>query len=115
MAFTYKSWMQSLPFAGQGQAYAQDPSLLPSYADEMRFAGNLGTAGAVALNAGVPVVMNNPQYIPEFISFADGYSDYMNALGTTNAYLTGANFLGPQGASYFGATAGLGTMAGKCI
>ena len=115
MAFTYKSWLNSLPFRGQSQAYAQDPSLVPSYADEMQFAGNLGTAGAVAINAGLPVVINNPQYIPEFIDFAEGYGNYMDALGATNTYLTGANFLGQNGASYWGSTLGPGTMAGTAF
>lgn len=115
MAFTYNKWLNSLPFAGQNQAYAQDPNLVPSYADEMRFAGNLGTAGAVAINAGVPVVLNNPEYIPQFLDFAEGYGNYMDAFGQTQNYLTGANFLGPNGASYFGATLGPGTMAGSAF
>jgi hypothetical protein len=111
MAFSFQEYLMSLPGAGRVQVH-RNPADRPSYYDDMRFLNKAGGYTGIGLQATLPVVMNNLQYAEPWIDTANAYIDYSRALGGVNNYLTGAEFLGNNGAMYFDQTFRPGTQLG---
>lgn len=101
----------NLPGAGRVQVQ-RNVEDRPSYYDDMQFLNKAGGYTGLGLQATLPVVMNNLQYAEPWIDTANAYVDYSRALGGVNNYLTGAEFLGGDGAMYFDNTFRPGTQFG---
>lgn len=92
MSITFREWQRALPGTAVGIANAST-NRTPVYQDEMQMFNKLGAYGGLGLAGGLPVVLNNPQYIDDYIDFADMYGEYSRALGHTQNVLNAGEFL----------------------
>lgn len=92
MSITFRQWQRALPGTAVGIANAST-NHTPVYQDEMQMFGKAGQYGALGLSAGLPVVLNNPQYIDDYMDFADFHKEYSRALGHTQNVLNAGEFL----------------------
>jgi hypothetical protein len=89
---TFREWQRALPGTAVNIANAST-GYTPGYQDDIQMFQKLGAYGGLGMSAGLPVVLNNPQYIDDYIDFADMYGEYSRALGHTQNVLNAGEFL----------------------